>query len=60
MSQPVNGARERAKQTKQESKGEDESSDIIGEHDDSPPCPEIPPGLQVRIKKTEMSYLVSM
>ena len=46
--------------TKQESKGEEESSDIIGEQDDSPPCPEIPPGLQVRIQKTEMSYLGSI
>ena len=46
--------------TKQESKAEDESSAIIGEQDDFPPCPEIPPGLQVRIQKIEMSYLVSM
>ena len=46
--------------TKQESKAEDESSAIIGEQDDSPPCPEIPPGLQVRIQKIKMSYLVSM
>ena len=46
--------------TKQESKGEEESSDIIGEQDDSPPCPEIPPGLQVRIHKIEMSYLASV
>ena len=46
--------------TKQESKAEDVSSAIIGEQDDSPPCPEIPPGLQVRIQKTDMSYLVCM
>ena len=45
--------------TKQESKAEDVSSAIIGEQDDSPPCPEIPPGLQVRIQKINMSYLVS-
>ena len=46
--------------TKQESKAEDVSSAIIGEQDDSPPCPEIPPGLQVRIQKIKMSYLVFM
>ena len=44
--------------TKQESKGEEESSDIIGDQDDSLPCPEIPPGLQVRFVYKRQKCLI--